>query len=193
MAKEIKDPKPKSLTSNTNKEKNMVSHGNGRLYYPSEPKIIGRPPTKYTDKELIDLGERLLEWMVDCDDDPKINVVHLSEFYCKLEGYGWKEWEGICARSRFQGYYNKARAWILERTLKNQKLPTAYGSRFLGIYSPELREHEKLITQEKIELEVITKQKLFQQDPPNEKLLAQEQEILQLKAQLRQYQDTTGT
>lgn len=169
--------------------KKIISR-HGRKLYPSEPKITGRPPEKYTDKELIELGERLLDWMQECDDDPKSSVVHLSEFYSKIEGYAWSDWKRITERSYFQPYYDKARDWILERTLKNQKLPTAYGSRFLGIYSKELREHEKEVSKEKIELEVLTKQKLSQLDPPNEKLLAQEQEILELKALVRKLQGT---
>ena len=55
-------------------------------------------------------------------------------------------------------------------TQKNEKLSTAYGSRFLGVYSKDLRQHEKDIAFEKIdhEAEVKAKADIIKQTAPND-------------------------
>jgi hypothetical protein len=117
-------------------------------------KIMGRPPSDYTKEEVIELGERMDAWMKECDANPKCDVVHLSEFYSEIEGFDRDTWkESIVIRDYFSPYYKRAMDWMAKRTMKNKHLATAYGSRFLGVYSEEVRQEERQIMRDKIDYE----------------------------------------
>lgn len=104
----------------------------------------GRPVRDgYSNEDLIILGEELLQWMKDCDADKKCDVVHLSEWYSEIKGIDRVYWKDcICSRPCFSAYYNRAMDWMGKRTMKNKKLSTVYGNRFLGVYFKELDDNE---------------------------------------------------
>jgi hypothetical protein len=56
------------------------------------------------------------------------------------------------------------------RVLLNKTLPTAYGSRFLGIYFRDIREHESSLAKEKIDYEVSKRDSMAHAKniPPND-------------------------
>lgn len=113
----------------------------------------GRPPKYGTTEELIALGEEMMQWINDCK-SKKLNIVHLSQFYSEIKDMDRDEWRSIRVRGCFLPYYKKALDWMIVRTLTNDKLPTAYGSRFLNVYSDELREIEREIAREKVSDEI---------------------------------------
>ena len=81
--------------------------------------------------------------MKDCDADKKCDVVHLSEWYSEIKNIDPDYWKfSLSVRPGFSCYYRKAMIWMGKRTLKNKKLSTVYGNRFLGIYFKELDENE---------------------------------------------------
>lgn len=117
----------------------------------------GRKPIKWSDEELVQLGEELLAWLLSNVDNKKI--VHLSQWWVTIKDISRSEWKEICDRVLFTPYYEKALEIMHYKTLLNDKLPTAYGSRYLGIYSKELRQHEKEERDDKIRSEMEMKAK----------------------------------
>lgn len=104
----------------------------------------GRPPKEgFSNEECISLGEELMKWMRDCDADKKCDVVHLSEWYSEIKGIAPSYWkESLAKRPCFSTYYERAMIWMGKRTMKNKKLSTVYGNRFLGVYYKELDDNE---------------------------------------------------
>jgi hypothetical protein len=119
----------------------------------------GRPPKEgFSNDELIVMGEELLQWMKDCDADKKCDVVHLSEWYSEIKRIDRDYWkDSVCSRPCFSSYYKAAMDWIGKRTMKNKNLSTAYGSRFLGIYFKEIRDHEWEQKQKEIDYTIAKK------------------------------------
>jgi len=149
---------------------------------------MGRPPKQFTQEDVIAIGERLLQWMKDCDADPNCDVVHLSEFYSEKEGIARTDWhDKICSKEYFHQYYDQARDWMLKRTMKNKNLPTAYGSRFLGLYSKQIREAEFELIKEKIDYEYEKKfemEKALQINlPPNDNHISEKESLLKIIAE----------
>jgi hypothetical protein len=135
----------------------------------------GRPPNPgYSDEEVLRLGKELISWMIQCDKDPNCDIVHLSEWYSEIKNMPRSQWQAICVRACFLPYYERAKEWMGKRILKNKDLPTAYGSRFLGIYFSDIREHEREIAEHKIDYEISKKSALEQQKgiSPNDDLLS---------------------
>ena len=136
----------------------------------------GRPPNPgYSDAEVIQLGEEMLQWIRDCDNNPKCDVVHLSEFYSEIKGIAYSQWKSLINdRSCFLPYYEKAKEWMGKRILKNTNLPTAYGSRFLNIYFKEIRDTEREIMKEKVDYEISKKLEMEENRrlSPNDNLLS---------------------
>lgn len=122
-------------------------------------KGYGRPPKVYSDAEVVHLGEELIAWM-DFADAKKERIVHLSEWYRGVKKIPKSEWRALRQRLCFLPYYEQAMDWLLVKMLKNDKLQTAYGSRYLGIYDQDIREHEKEIAHDKIDYEISKKQEL---------------------------------
>lgn len=119
----------------------------------------GRPPNQgYSDEELIALGEDLLKWIDEQDSNKKSNIVHLSEWYSEVKRIAPSQWNSIIHRPCFLQYYEVAKHWMGKRIMKNEKLSTAYGSRFLGIYFKEVRDHEKEVVEHKIDYELKKKE-----------------------------------
>lgn len=111
----------------------------------------GRPPDTFTDEEVIRIGTDLVKWVK--DNLGKEGIVHLSQFYVLIEDLDRDQWKNLCDRVFFAPYYKKALDMMAVQTMLNTDIPTAYGSRFLAIYSAELRAHEKEIAQEKLKKE----------------------------------------
>lgn len=110
----------------------------------------GRPPKEgFSNEEVTAIGERLLNWMKDCE-ERQYYPVHMSEFYSRVEAIDPKYWrDSLSKRDCFSPYYEKFRCWMVSQIMKNKDLPTGYGSRYLGLYDSELRLHEKEIAKEK--------------------------------------------
>lgn len=106
------------------------------------------PAKKFTDEEVVRIGVDLVKWVK--DNLGKEGIVHLSQFYVLIEDIDRDEWKNLCDRVLFTPYYKKALDMMAVQTILNSDIPTAYGSRFLAIYSKELRDHEKEIQQEKL-------------------------------------------
>lgn len=119
----------------------------------------GRPPKLYSDYECGEIGEELLRWMKENETNDKI--VHLSQFYREIKDMSYDDWENLCSRISFSGYYLRAREWMGVKTLLNSKLPVPYGSRFVHMYLRDLRAHEKEIKEETSEIEAAAKAKVI--------------------------------
>lgn len=114
----------------------------------------GRPPNPgFSDEELIILGEELLEWMEKVEKED-LRVVHLSQWYSETKAICPTQWDSICRRSCFISYYKRALIWMGKLTLLNKDLPTAYGSRFLGIYFKEVSDKEREVVEHKVDYEI---------------------------------------
>jgi len=121
----------------------------------------GRPTNPgFSDPEVIILGEELLKWCAEQDDNEDSNIVHLSEWYSEIKGIAPSQWESLAQRPCFLAYYEKAIKWMGKRILKNNQMASAYGSRFLGIYFREVREHEREIVEHKVDYEIKKKQEI---------------------------------
>lgn len=105
----------------------------------------GRPPHEdWPEEQVIALGEELKQWMKKADEEKRI-VWHLSEFYSEYKDIARSRWNKITERNCFRDYYEKALSWMGRRTMQNKELPTAYGSRFLGIYNKDVTAHEEAL------------------------------------------------
>lgn len=125
----------------------------------------GSPPNEgFADEDLHTLGRELVDWCKQTDSD-KREVVHLSEWYSEVKSICPSQWKSIIRRDSFRDYYEIAMHWMGKRILKNTKMPTAYGSRFLGIYFKEVSEHEREIVEHKIDYEIKKKLESARSDP----------------------------
>jgi len=115
----------------------------------------GRPPNPgYSDEEIIQIGKDMLEWIKTVDSSKtKQRIVHLSQFYSELKGIPKTQWNHIVERFCFRCYYDQAKDWIGKKIMLDAQLPTAYGSRFLGIYFKEVTDHEEEVFKKKIDYE----------------------------------------
>lgn len=134
---------------------------------------MGRPPKTYSDEEVISLGKELVEWIrkrFSSKDMP----THLTEWYALEKNILYPDWDMLRKREDFRQYYDSALELMALCTLKNQKLEVAYGSRFLGVYSKDLRKHEKEIKFEVIDHEAQVKAEASNknQTSPNDCLLS---------------------
>lgn len=150
----------------------------------------GRPPKPgFSNEELIVLGEDLLKWMKEKE---KEEVVHLSEFYSEKKGISPSYWkDNIADRECFRSYYERALVWMGKKLLKNKKLSPTYGSRFIGIYFKEVKEHEfdekKKIIDYELDQKAARQQTIspFQEDLDKEDIIFKQQaEIYELKQQI---------
>ncbi|HSX38122.1 MAG TPA: hypothetical protein VLE95_04745 [Chlamydiales bacterium] len=131
----------------------------------------GRPPNcGFSNHELLVLGEELLLWMEQTDENGT-EVVHLSEWYSAIKHIPRSQWKSLIQRDCFLPYYEKAMDWLGVKLLKNKNLPVAYGSRFLGIYFREIREYEQTVMQEKIDYELAQKSVYDRQGLEPEKII----------------------
>jgi len=109
----------------------------------------GRNPIYFTDEEAEEIGKELVQWMKDLIASGK-PPVHFVQFYNLKKGLFLRDWDLLCCRKVFSPYYESARDLMALATQLNDKLSTAYGSRFLGVYSRDLRAHERAIQKEKL-------------------------------------------
>lgn len=121
------------------KKGNKLALGHGR----------GRNPVMFTDEQAEELGIQLIEWMEELIASGK-PPVHFVQFYNLKKGLLLRDWDNLCERKVFSPYYNSARDLMALATQLNDKLSTAYGSRFLGVYSKDLRAHERAIQKDKL-------------------------------------------
>jgi len=152
----------------------------------------GRPPNPgFSDEEVIALGEELMRWCEEQDNNEKSDVVHLSEWYSEIKKIAPSQFESLRGRPCFVDYYERAIKWMGKRILKNTKMPSAYGSRFLGIYFREVKEHEMDTVEHKIDYEIKKKKEAdsaigYPNDATNDVKIAwlkSQVEIEDLKAQ----------
>ena len=121
----------------------------------------GRPPNPgFEDKDLIRIGEAMLKWLDEPNEKGKPRKVHLSQFYIDVENIAPSQWDSLCHRACFLPYYEKAKKKMGTILLNNDKLPTAYGSRFLGIYFDEVKEHERKVIEHQVDYEIEKKAKM---------------------------------
>lgn len=150
----------------------------------------GRPPEPgYSNPEVIRLGEKLLAWMKKVDDE-QIPVVHLSQWYSRIQNIPKSQWRSIRLRPCFLPYYEKAIEWMGTKILENKELPTAYGSRFLGIYFKDIREHEEEIKEEEMQRNVkeFAQKEKIRLDGEKNKMVSPNQPLI--NQYLSQAQDT---
>lgn len=131
------------------------------------------PSRKLSDEDVVKLGNDLIRWLTKKWKDQKDFPVHLTEWYHFEEGLSFPEWDALCQRVHFLPYYKTALQLMALFTMKNKELSSAYGSRFLGLYSSELRNHEKEIAKEKAKAETEAKIEFeaSRNQPPNDKLI----------------------
>jgi hypothetical protein len=110
--------------------------------------VVGRPPLEFSDEQVIVLGEELLKFVKDAI-KAKEPLVHLTEWYAIEKDFTYNQWDLLRSRKEFSHYYKSSLDLMVLSTQKNSELSTAYGSRFLGVYSKDLREHEREIAAEK--------------------------------------------
>ncbi len=103
---------------------------------------IGRPPEVYSDEEVISLGKEMLAWIIE-----RIELgnppVHLTQWYVLNKKILHPDWDALRKRLDFLHYYDTALDLMALATMTNKDLEVAYGSRFLSVYSKDLRKHEK--------------------------------------------------
>ena len=122
--------------------------------------VSGRLPNRgYEDDKLIELGKELLAWCEKMDKDEK-EIVHLSEWYNYVKEIPFSQWKSIINRPIFLPYYERAKQWMGNRILKNSRLPTAYGSRYLGMYHSDMHDYEE----EKADRQELRKARLSAQE-----------------------------
>lgn len=153
----------------------------------------GRPLKKgYSEEEVIALGEELFKWM-DLVDFKKTPVVHLSEWYSHIKHINARDWDVLQKRICFFPYYDRAIRWMGNKMLLNKNFQVAYGSRFLGIYFKDIREHEKDIMKEKLSYEkakldyeyaLKAQADLKQLNPPSEPIITSDDENIRLKYEI---------
>lgn len=133
----------------------------------------GRPPKVYSDEDVIALGEDLISWIRKKYNE-KDMPVHLTEWYSLEKDILYPDWDNIRKRKEFLKYYESALDLMVLCTQKNQNLETAYGSRFLGVYSKDLRKHEREVKFEVIDHEAQVKAEANNknQTSPNDCLLS---------------------
>lgn len=134
---------------------------------------MARPPKLYSDSEVIALGEELVSW-IRMRFNAKDMPVHLTEWYLLEKDIMYPDWDLLRRRIEFRQYYDSALELMCLCTQKNKTLEVAYGSRFLGVYSKDLRKHEKDIKFEVIdhEAEVKAEASNKNQTSPNDCLLS---------------------
>lgn len=119
----------------------------------------GRPPIDFTDEEVKELGEDLINFLKTRKEQGK-PVMHYTEWYFEYKNLLFRDWDYLRNRKGFAQYYEMARDYMAYMTISNKELPVAYGSRFLALYSSDLRKHEQDIVREKAEAEVEAKKAL---------------------------------
>jgi len=120
---------------------------------------IGRIP-EISNEEVHKLGQELIDFLMQRKEQNK-PVIHLTEWYIFEKKMYYDEWDNLRKRQVFLQYYDAALDLMSYFTMSNNNLPTAYGSRFLALYSKDLRAHEKEIKSETAEIEAAAKAKVI--------------------------------
>ena len=125
----------------------------------------GRPPNPgFSDEEIVKLGEELLQWCKDNEENEKI--VHLSQFYLKVKDIGPTQWDNLSERACFHGYYEKAINWMAAKVMTNKRLSESYGNRYISMYDKKLHKHEKEKVEHKIDYQIEKENKSRMQSLP---------------------------
>jgi len=147
----------------------------------------GSPPNPgYADEDLIKLGEEFIIW-TKMIDETNTEIVHLSEWYSRVKDIPRSQWQSIVNRSCFRGYYEKALDWMGSKIMKNKNLSPTYGSRFLGIYYPQVAEQELDQAKRKIDYEFEKKMEFDKKfsTPPNDDHLETKLELIRKEGELQ--------
>lgn len=133
---------------------------------------MARPLKYYSEEELEALGKEMLLWIKEHKEDS--TFVSMSNWYSEVKEIHRSAWHSIRQHPTFLQYYERAMDFMESKTLCNKDLPTAYGSRYLGLYSKDLRDHEKETKFEVIDHEAEVKAEAANknQTSPNDCLLS---------------------
>lgn len=150
----------------------------------------GRPPVMFSKEDLVVLGEELLEWMKQNDDNNKI--VHMSQWYSEIKEINYSVWKSMVqCRDEFLPYYERFRLWMARKTMQNKDLRESYGNRFLAVYAADLRETEREISREKISDEIELKSKVSEMASPEQ--IALNKAIVEGISKLQEKNSTTSS
>lgn len=135
--------------------------------------VAGRPPKVHSDEEVVSLGKEMVDWIIEKIESGK-PPVHLTQWYVLNKRISYPDWDLLRRREQFRQYYDTATDLMALSTMTNKDLEVAYGSRFLGLYSKDLRQHEKDVKFEVIDHEAQVKSEAANknQTSPNDCLLS---------------------
>lgn len=102
----------------------------------------GRPPKLFTGEECEELGKDILNWV---QENPK--ATYWVPWYLS-KGMLHDDWEALANRPEFIRYYLTARRILASNIALRKDLAPSYGNRYLALYDPDLRAHEKEIKDE---------------------------------------------
>ena len=100
----------------------------------------GRPPKHYTDEQLEELGQKLVDWT---KSEEFKKAVHICEFYLNHTDINPIMWKMICTRDCFRAYYNIAQKRMAIQILKNKDMHHSFVHRYLCFYDRDLHEFEE--------------------------------------------------
>jgi hypothetical protein len=102
---------------------------------------VGRPRTAIPEKkELIELGEKLVEWASAKQKKGEAIRVRFCDWYTE-EGFVRKQWEHMREKPEFQWYYERARSLMALRYVDGT-VNHSIAHRYLRMYDPEVRDDE---------------------------------------------------
>ena len=97
------------------------------------------PQPKYHSLEQVQvLGKELLDY-IDTRAAAGNHIYHMCEWYWDVKKMSALEWDSLRGRDSFVQHYENARKKVFLGMMRDKNLSTAYGSRFLAMYSSELR------------------------------------------------------
>ena len=113
----------------------------------------GRPPEPHnlTKEQLHELGRELLDW---AHSEEFKDAVHLDEFAIIKKKLTWKQWKAIFQRDSFREYYETAQKMMSFNLLRNKDMHDAMGNRYLCFYDRQLRDFEKEVKKEDVEIKL---------------------------------------
>ena len=112
------------------------------------------PQPKYHSLEQVQvLGKELLDY-IDTRAAAGNHIYHMCEWYWDVKKMSALEWDSLRGRDSFVQHYENARKKVFLGMMRDKNLSTAYGSRFLAMYSSELRSFEREVSSQKVKDEI---------------------------------------
>jgi hypothetical protein len=137
------------------------------------PRTVSPPPD-----EMIQLGKDMLEWVI------KNEPMHLSQWYCGVKHFEFKDWEAMRKLPEFVTYYEQALSTIgLQYLKKDSNIEPSLKQRWARVYFKDLRNSEDSDEKDKEEREFKRKLALIEHQAKQEqaKLVSPYEEIHDLK------------